>query len=754
MRNPLVKRLPKELKSEFGKYFVLFVFIAGMIGIVSGFLVAGGSMETAYNESFEKYNIESGNFEYDEEADKDTIKKLEKEDVKIYKNFYKEEETKEVDSTLRIFNQDFREDMDKICLMSGELPKKEKEIAIDRMYADNNNIEVGDTLTVAGKKLEVTGLVALSDYSALFSSTSDMMFDAVKFGVAVMTGEGFDSIRDSHIHYSYSWIYDDKPKNKKEAKEKSEDFLEVLAENGILKNYIPEYSNQAIHFTGDDISGDKNMIAVFLYIVVVIIAFIFGITTNNTIVKESCVIGTLRASGYTKGELIRHYLTMPILITLLAAGVGNVLGYTTIKDIAASMYYASYSLPTYVTLWNADAFIKTTIIPVIIMFAINIITLVDKLNISPLKFIRRDLSKKKKKKAFRLNTKIPILKRFRLRVIFQNIPNYITIFVGVFFASVILLFGMAMKPLLDNYQDLITDNMVCKYQYILKAPVETKEESAEKYIATSLNTVDDKIKVEPATVYGINEKSDYIDIDVSDLRKNQVYISNAYAEKYDIEVGDKVTMKEEYGDKEYTFKVKGVYYYPSAVAVFMSEDKFKKTFDEEDYFNGYFSDEELDDIDEAYISTKVTVDDMTKVSRQLKVSMGEMMSMFLVFGIVMFMLVIYMLSKIVIEKNSQSISMTKILGYSNSEISSLYINSTTIVVILSLLISIPLVNLVMKKIFRIVFMEYSGWLPYYVSYNIFIKIFLMGILAYAVIAFLQVRKIKKIPMDEALKNVE
>lgn len=754
MRNPLVKRLPKELKSEFGKYFVLFVFIAGMIGIVSGFLVAGGSMETAYNESFEKYNIESGNFEYDEEADKDTIKKLEKEDVKIYKNFYKEEETKEVDSTLRIFNQDFREDMDKICLMSGELPKKEKEIAIDRMYADNNNIEVGDTLTVAGKKLEVTGLVALSDYSALFSSTSDMMFDAVKFGVAVMTGEGFDSIRDSHIHYSYSWIYDDKPKDKKEAKEKSEDFLEVLAENGILKNYIPEYSNQAIHFTGDDISSDKNMIAVFLYIVVVIIAFIFGITTNNTIVKESCVIGTLRASGYTKGELIRHYLTMPIFITLLAAGVGNVLGYTTIKDIAADMYYASYSLPTYVTLWNADAFIKTTIIPVIIMFAINIITLVDKLNISPLKFIRRDLSKKKKKKAFRLNTKIPILKRFRLRVIFQNIPNYITIFVGVFFASVILLFGMAMKPLLDNYQDLITDNMVCKYQYILKAPVETKEESAEKYIATSLNTVDEKIKVEPATVYGINEKSDYIDIDVSDLRKNQVYISNAYAEKYDIEVGDKVTMKEEYGDKEYTFKVKGVYYYPSAVAVFMSEDKFKKTFDEEDYFNGYFSDEELDDIDEAYISTKVTVDDMTKVSRQLKVSMGKMMSIFLVFGIVMFMLVIYMLSKIVIEKNSQSISMTKILGYSNSEISSLYINSTTLVVVLSLLISIPLVNLAMKEIFRIVFIEYSGWLPYYVSYSTFVKIFFMGILAYAVIASLQVRKIKKIPMDEALKNVE
>ena len=31
------------------------------------------------------------------------------------------------------------------------------------------------------KELTVTGLVALSDYSALFSNSSDMMFDAVSY---------------------------------------------------------------------------------------------------------------------------------------------------------------------------------------------------------------------------------------------------------------------------------------------------------------------------------------------------------------------------------------------------------------------------------------------------------------------------------------------------------------------------------------------------------------------------------------------
>ena len=62
MKSPLRKRLPLELKSEIGKYLVVFILMVATIGFVSGFLVADGSMITAYNEGFEKYNIEDGNF--------------------------------------------------------------------------------------------------------------------------------------------------------------------------------------------------------------------------------------------------------------------------------------------------------------------------------------------------------------------------------------------------------------------------------------------------------------------------------------------------------------------------------------------------------------------------------------------------------------------------------------------------------------------------------------------------------------------
>ena len=154
-----------------------------------------------------------------------------------------------------------------------------------------------------------------------------------------------------------------------------------------------------------------------------------------------------------------------------------------------------------------------------------------------------------------------------------------------------------------------------------------------------------------------------------------VIISTAYANKLNVEEGDTITVKESYGDKEYTFHVDGVYDYPAAIAMFMPQESFNKTFDfDADSFNGYFSNTEITDIDDLYVATVITVDDMTKTSRQLKVSIGIifMMAIFYVFGIIMFMLIVYLLSKIIIEKNAQSISMTKILGYRNSEINKIF----------------------------------------------------------------------------------
>ena len=182
MKSPLRKRLPRELKGEIGKYLVVLILMIATIGFVSGFLVADGSMIKAYNEGFEKYKIEDGNFRVKKKITKAQQENIEKNGVTLYENFYLEEAL-DNGSTMRFFKN--RTEINGVCLMQGEFPKATGEIAIDRMYADNNELKVGDTLkSQSGKQTwKITGLVALSDYSCLFQNNNDSMFDSVKFGV-------------------------------------------------------------------------------------------------------------------------------------------------------------------------------------------------------------------------------------------------------------------------------------------------------------------------------------------------------------------------------------------------------------------------------------------------------------------------------------------------------------------------------------------------------------------------------------------
>lgn len=801
MKSPLRKRLSRELKSEIGKYLIVFILMVTTIGFVSGFLVADGSMLIAYNESFEKYNIEDGNLRTAEQIYKTQREEIEKLGIKLYENFYLEESL-DNGSTMRIFKN--REEVNRVCLMKGELPAKTGEIAIDRMYADNNSLSVGDTLQSGKKTWKITGLVALSDYSCLFQNNNDSMFDSVKFGVSVVTEDEFDSLKQDKLQYNYSWKYDQKPKTEKEEKEVSEDLMEDIGKIVTLEAFVPQYQNQAINFTGDDMGSDKAMIIMLLYIVIVIMAFVFGITISNTIRKEAGVIGTLRASGYTRRELVMHYMTLPVLITLVGALIGNILGYTVFKGVCAGMYYGSYSLPTYVTIWNAEAFLLTTVVPVIIMLVVNYGILRHKLKLSPLKFLRRDLSGRKQKRAIRLSPKIKIFSRFRLRVIFQNMSNYIVLFIGILFANLLLMFGLLLPSVLSHYQLEIQDNMLAKYQYMLQVPVsavsgnkfeslvsllefymdsETKNEDAEKFSAYSLNTLPGKYKSEEVLLYGIEPDSKYVKINFDDTqdkiesgnteeKKNEgktdkpadeikkgntgVYISKAYADKFLLHEGDTITLKEKYEKDEYSFKIAGIYDYTAALCVFMPRSDLNDLFDlGDDYYSGYFSDTEITDIKNQYIGSVVNLDALTKISRQLDVSMGSMMGLVNGFAIMIYMVLIYLLSKIIIEKNAQSISMVKILGYTNGEISRLYILSTSVVVVLCLLLSLPIETAVMNVLFReMMLASISGWITLWIDPMIYVQMFGAGIVTYGLVALLEFRRVKKVPMDEALKNVE
>ncbi len=119
---------------------------------------------------------------------------------------------------------------------------------------------------------------------------------------------------------------------------------------------------------------------------------------------------------------------------------------------------------------------------------------------------------------------------------------------------------------------------------------------------------------------------------------------------------------------------------------------------------------------------------------QLDHSMGSYMTYFQYLCVLLSAVLIYLLTKLIMEKNENAISMVKILGYENREIARLYLLSTTIVLVLIDAVSV--------------------WLAFHMEPAGYVKMFVFVLLGYAIVTIFDFRRIRKIPMDEALKSAE
>lgn len=775
MRNPLKKRYVRELKKDFGKYLVIFLFFVILIGLVSGYLVSADSVKKTFYEGFEKYNVEDGHIRFNMEPDEKLLESIaEKGNITFYDLQYIEEDLNDTGATVRIFKD--RTEVNLECLMEGAMPASDNEIAIDRVFAEYFGYKIGDTLTFnGGQELKISGIVALVDYGCLFENEADMMFSVTTFGVGVMTDSGYENMGSTHVSYNYAWKFNDAPENDKAAHERSDELVDIateeikaydeeLVKEAYMKgetdvkildveNYILRVDSKAVNYCMEDMSSDKPTFIIFNYIVVLILAFVFAVNTTSTLNAEAGVIGTLRASGYSRSEMVRHYLMLPVIVTILGAVVGNILGYTVFMNFMKGVFYANFSLATYVSYFNIEAFLITTVGPVILMILINYIILANKMKLSPMKFLRRDLARKKHRRAMLLNKKLPFSLRFRLRILFQNIPAFITLFCGIVIGGLIAVFGLMFGPLLTDYAKLVTESRICDYQYVLMEPAETKVSGAEKYCVGSLDSCFEGYLKDEITVYGIEENSQYI---TAEIPEDEVLVSNSMMAKFGIKVGDKLTLVTPVTGVEYEFTVGGEYTYDAALCIFMSREQFCEIFDKaDDYYSGYFTNEELDDIDSDHIATIITEEDLSKVADQMLSSMGKMLSLFKYFGVAMFLLLMYLITKQIIEKNMQSIAMTKILGFRNSEIAGMYLGITSIVVLLSLIGSVFIVDSMLRVIFeQYLYKEITGYLPYIISPMCYVKEVLIGAVCYAAVTGLMMIKIGRIEKSSVLKNVE
>lgn len=748
MRNPLYKRIPRDLKKNAIKYLGMIVILVCTISIGSSFQITlNGAVD--YLDQIKEGNFqEDGFIEVTDPISSEIIDHLEEEGIWVEENFYATEHEFTDSSKVLLFNE--RNKMDIPVLFSGKLPEKENEIALDHVFARNTDIKIGESIILLGKEYYVCGTVSLPDYSALFMNNTDLVMNTNHFCVSVLSEKGFENIGSNALTYRYSYRYTDRDLSNKEKTDLAEDAYKYLLMNGVnVQIMLPREQNQSISFLEMDIGTDGPFMTVFVYMLVAMIAFIFAILTSNTIERESVIIGTLRSLGFNKREIIWHYLQPTLFVAIVGSVLGNAIGYTLMIKPFINMYNKMYSIGPLEVNFDLPTFLITTVLPVIIMVLINCFSLARKLSLSPLKFLRRELKKRHDKKSIKLPN-FSFINRFRLRVIIQNFGSYVMLFFGIFLASFLLMFGIGLDPLLDHYTEDIDQSLPYNYQYFLKAPTDCDE--GEKMFIYEMDTWFSLGQKDiGVSFFGIEKDSEYFADAYVD---HDIVVSSALANKLNLKPGDTLLLTDKSTDKEHSFTIDHVYPYDASMTIFIDHASLAELLDmDKDVYNCILSNEKLS-LDDSIVSRVISRQDLLGATDQMMDSFENVILFINIFSVIVYLVIIYIMTKVVIEKNAIPISYMKVFGYESKEIRKLYLSTTTIVVFTSLIICIPLEIWMFKEVLVFLSSMIEGYISFYLPFYVYVEIVVIGIVSYFAINTLHISCVKKIPMTDALKNRE
>ncbi len=723
----LDKRIIRSLQKNASQYLSIFILLTATIAFGSAFLSVSDSIEKTLKDNQQENHLEDGNFTLNEKYSFSNA-------FNIEENYYIDLEN---NYTLRIYKN--RNNINKLSLFEGALANNHNEIALDRVFALSNNIKLNDIITIQNFSFQVVGFISAPDYNSLFKSNNDLMMNTKDFGIGFVSEETFTEL-EKNYNTKYNYLY----------RADTNDIKNYLLNNNLrITSITPRESNQAISFLEEDLGTDVPSMKALIYIVVAIIAFVFVIIANNNIEKDAKSIGTLKAIGYKNNEIIFHYMKLPLFITLISAIIGNIFGYTIFIEPFKNIYYNTFSLPPLNLNLNIEAFILTTVIPILLMIIINYFLLRKKLNLKTIKFLRNDI-RKSKNKNIKLSPKIPFKTRFKLRIFFDNLGNFVILFLGIFLASLLMLFAIGLKPVIEHYEDTVEKTTVAEYQYILNSPINI---NAFKLTQYQMETSFDKNDV-VANFIGLSETTPYFkNLELKSIN-NGIIISDSLALKKHLRVGDIIKFKDNNTDKEYEYKILDIYEYRSSFAVFMNQSDLNKILHlQANYYNSILSNNKLD-INKQFIVREISREDVGNVAKQMLTSFEGLLGMVVLFGIVIYLVLMYILTKVIIEKYSLNISLMKVLGYNSKEIKRLYLKGTSIAVIIMLIIVMPLDKLTFEFIMDYAMGKIEGYLEVFIPLKIYITVILIGIITYFIINKFHIKKINKIPMEDALKDRE
>lgn len=380
--------------------------------------------------------------------------------------------------------QSYADGVNEPVMQEGRLPKEDNECIVEKSYAKNYDLKIGDELTLTSGNdisadmsikettFKVTGIYTSPYYIGRDRGTTtigngkidgiimvkDTVFLQPVYNTCYITVEG------AKEEEAYTDEYDDVVEA---VREKIEDYVSGL--DGTY--YVLDRTSIQTYVEFDQDAQRIGNIGKVIPVVFFIVAALVSLTTMTRMVEEQRTqIGTLKALGYTKAEVAGKYIKYALLASVIGSLIGGIVGSLALPRVIINAYRMLYSIDTVLTPINVFYFTLACGVAIILVTLATVFSCYRELMDCPAALMRPEPPKKTKKVFFEY---IPVIWNrinFSGKSTIRNLVRYkkrlfMTLF-GISGCMALLVVGFGVKDSINSIVGIQYDELH-KYDIVL-----------------------------------------------------------------------------------------------------------------------------------------------------------------------------------------------------------------------------------------------------------------------------------------------
>lgn len=819
MKTKLLKHIFMKIKDNYKRFLSLICMAFLGVGFYAGIQSSSPDMLKTLDNFYDENNVYDISIISNVGLTEDDLLKLSKiKNVELAINIQEKDTYLEIEENNYVVKLiEYNSQMNNVYIKEGRLPKNNNEVSVDNALLENNNLKLGDSITIDGKKYSIVGNVISPLYFSAERPNSNLGSGKVDYYIYVYNGsldleaysniyitvkgakkyltnsdsykklinnvkKDIDLIKDKQQDIRYDELYSD-------IIETSETYGISIDESKFIKpkwyiyDRLDNTSYKELINASDNLKKIGNIFPIIFFAISVLVSLI---SMMRMIEEDRVENGTLKSLGYNSFHITLKYVIYSLLATTIGSSIGAIFGSYIIPSVIWNIYKKIFFIPKFIYLLKSDYNALGLWICILCICGTSVIVCIKNLREVPANLMRPKAPKSGKKILLErisfIWKKLKFSDKITIRNIFRYKSRVITTILGIAGCTALILAGFGLKDSIKDVTDFQFNNII-KYDKMLMTNESINQIDIEKELLnddkvenfTNVNTQNIKVlfndeqqevtMITPDDFNSISKSISLIDLKtnniIDNISDNSCIISEKTAKLLDIDVGDKISLLDNDNNK-YDIKVSYIIKNYINQYLYINKNTYNNLFKDYKINSVLISlkdeDKNSKDFDKKYISngyalTIVDNDDIKSSMNDMLGSIDSIVAILIIAAASLAFVVLYNLSNINISERKREIATLKVLGFYPSEVDKYINRETVLLTILGIGIGLLFGSYLSHFIISTCEPDYIMFDRHVYTLSYFYSLFITVIFT-IIVTIVTHFNLKKINMVTSLKNVE